>query len=227
MQPDGILTSVDIEPEHQQAEPDGRVGQRAGDQQRAGVGTPPRQLLLGREPRTIGIEDLEEVGCAALEAETRQLGRAGVVADRGGDQVEDEQCWAGDEDDQGEDDGQDHVDVGEPLDAAGHARDGGDHEGCGQERDDADECGHLYTGGDGIHVDRKNKQYHRYAEPPREAGVLYADVVDLEDKQFIFQWAIGGVSDVNKFRDELAATVGAVQPGEDMADSSEPAAVDH
>lgn len=77
-------------------------------------------------------------------------------------------------------------------------------------------CGHLYTGGEGVHVDRKNAKYHKYQEPERDPEVLYADVVDMEDKQFIFQWSIGGASDVNKFRGEHAAALGAVQPVEGM-----------
>ena len=66
---------------------------------------------------------------------------AGVVADGGGDQVEDEQGGSGDEDDEGQDDGQDHVDVGEPLDAAADAGDGRGDEAEGQDGDDHHEHG--------------------------------------------------------------------------------------
>ena len=76
-----------------------------------------------------------------------------------------------------------------------------------------EDCGQLYTGGEGVHVDRKHKNFHKYVDAERDPDVLYADVVDLEDKQFIFQWAVGGSSDVNRFRKELATTVGTIQQG--------------
>jgi hypothetical protein len=75
-------------------------------------------------------------------------------------------------------------------------------------------CGLLYTGGDGIHVDKKHAKYHKFIEADRDPDVLYADVVDLEDKQFIFQWAVGGSADLREFRRELAKTVGTVQRGQ-------------
>lgn len=42
----------------------------------------------------------------------------------------------------------------------------------------------------------------------RRPEVLYVDVVDLEDKMFIFNWAVGGTSDLEAFRGELAGGVG-------------------
>jgi hypothetical protein len=76
-----------------------------------------------------------------------------------------------------------------------------------------DGCSETYTGGNGVHVDKKHAKYHRYVDPERDPEVLYADQVDMEDKQFIFQWAIGGTADAEKFRDKLAADMAAVQPG--------------
>lgn len=77
-------------------------------------------------------------------------------------------------------------------------------------------CGVLYNGGEGVHVKRSHKDYHRFQEAPRDAALLYADDVDLEDKQFIFQWCVGGVSDVKRFREELASNVGAISESEDI-----------
>lgn len=77
-----------------------------------------------------------------------------------------------------------------------------------------EDCGELYTSGEGVHVDRKHPKYHKYQEDERDPEVLYADVVDMEDKQFLFQWSVGGTADVERFRKELSTTVGAVQPGE-------------
>lgn len=41
----------------------------------------------------------------------------------------------------------------------------------------------------------------------REEDVVYTDMVDLEDKMHIFQFAVGGTRDVEEFREELASTV--------------------
>jgi hypothetical protein len=71
-------------------------------------------------------------------------------------------------------------------------------------------CGELYTGGEGVHIDRKKDGYHKFKEPERDEELLYADVVDLEDKQFIFQWCVGGTGDVESFREELKKSVGSV-----------------
>ena len=79
-------------------------------------------------------------------------------------------------------------------------------------------CGYLYTGGEAIHIERKHPDFHKYVEDERNPDILYADVVDMEDKQFIFQWAIGGVSDVEKFRQELRATMGSVSAGQGLGD---------
>lgn len=45
---------------------------------------------------------------------------------------------------------------------------------------------------------------------------LYADEVDLDDKVFIMNFAVGGTRDLERFRGEHAASVAAVQPGEDL-----------
>lgn len=83
-----------------------------------------------------------------------------------------------------------------------------------------DECTATYAGGDGVHVDKKHSNYHRYIDPDRDPEVLYADMVSMEDKQFIFQWAIGGSADVERFREKLAADVAAVQPGQGVEQDS-------
>lgn len=51
----------------------------------------------------------------------------------------------------------------------------------------------------------------------RDDDLLYVDEVDVEDKQFIFQWAIGGVTDVAKFRDGAAAQLANILAGESVA----------
>lgn len=51
---------------------------------------------------------------------------------------------------------------------------------------------------------------HIYREGPRDPEVLYADMVDMEDKIFIFQWCLGGTRDLEQFREQLRTGVGAL-----------------
>lgn len=50
----------------------------------------------------------------------------------------------------------------------------------------------------------------------RDDSLLYIDELDDEDKLFIFQWATGGSADLERFRTELAGTLGALQSGDDV-----------
>lgn len=50
----------------------------------------------------------------------------------------------------------------------------------------------------------------------RQDDKLYVDEVDLEDKMYIFSWAVGGPEDLATFRAELAGDVGDVQPGDHL-----------
>lgn len=50
----------------------------------------------------------------------------------------------------------------------------------------------------------------------RDDEALYIDEVDLEDKFFVFQWAVGGTRDLESFRQEQAAGVGPVPAGEEL-----------
>lgn len=69
------------------------------------------------------------------------------------------------------------------------------------------ECGE-YANVDGRHLKGDDEFAHAYKEGPRTDGVLYADMVDLTDKIFIFQYSLGGVSDLEKFRAELPRGLG-------------------
>lgn len=42
----------------------------------------------------------------------------------------------------------------------------------------------------------------------REPGVLYVDMVDLDDRLFLMNYAVGGTRDAERFRSERAETVG-------------------
>lgn len=61
----------------------------------------------------------------------------------------------------------------------------------------------------------------RVEMPPKEESersddVLYADEVDMEDRLFILQWAVGGTKDLERFREQSADAL------EDLADVQEP-----
>lgn len=53
-------------------------------------------------------------------------------------------------------------------------------------------------------------------EEERDNDMLYVDEVDLEDKAFIFQWAVGGTADIEQFRAEMGQYVVALSPSENM-----------
>lgn len=48
----------------------------------------------------------------------------------------------------------------------------------------------------------------------RRDGVIYADMVDLVDKMFIFNFAVGGSRDLETFRGGLGEAVGSLDDGE-------------
>lgn len=47
----------------------------------------------------------------------------------------------------------------------------------------------------------------------RDENILYVDEVDFMDKLFIFQYAVGGTADLEKFRKESGFDMGAVSAG--------------
>lgn len=44
----------------------------------------------------------------------------------------------------------------------------------------------------------------------RKDGVIYADMIDINDKMFIFNYAVGGTKDFEQFRKESEAAMGSV-----------------
>jgi hypothetical protein len=55
----------------------------------------------------------------------------------------------------------------------------------------------------------------------RSDDIIYTDDVDLDDRMFIFNWVVGGSSDLEKFRKEQAAAVDNLRPGADVELPSE------
>lgn len=53
-------------------------------------------------------------------------------------------------------------------------------------------------------------------EEDRDAEALYIDEVDMGDKMFIFNWAMGGSPDAETFLDEPTKDVGSVSAGENV-----------
>lgn len=51
----------------------------------------------------------------------------------------------------------------------------------------------------------------------RDPNVLYVDEVEFDDKQFIFQWVVGGTRDIEQFRREQGAAVEQLRPSPDVA----------
>jgi hypothetical protein len=46
----------------------------------------------------------------------------------------------------------------------------------------------------------------------RQPGAVYTDQIDLEDKMFLFDWAVGGINAFTSFRGETTGNVGGVVP---------------
>ena len=57
-------------------------------------------------------------------------------------------------------------------------------------------------------------------DEPRDDETLYVDEVDLTDKQFIFQFAVGGTADVERFREEQNELVDAISKGKGPVDAA-------
>jgi len=70
------------------------------------------------------------------------------------------------------------------------------------------------------HSRQSSKFEHRYSEGKRDPEVLYADQVDLLDKQFVFQYAMTGTMELQPFREELDAVVGDLQAQQGVPDKA-------
>lgn len=55
----------------------------------------------------------------------------------------------------------------------------------------------------------------------RKDGVVYADMVDLQDKMFIFNFVVGGTRDLESFRRGLDESVGGLETGEGVPPEAE------
>lgn len=58
-------------------------------------------------------------------------------------------------------------------------------------------------------------------EPERDPELLYVDELDLEDKMFVMQWFMGGVKDLERFREQQATALAALQSVDEVAQDPE------
>lgn len=56
------------------------------------------------------------------------------------------------------------------------------------------------------------------SEREDDENLLYTDDIDLEDKMFLFNYAVGGTRDLERFRQETKSTLDAVQDGSNVRD---------
>lgn len=55
----------------------------------------------------------------------------------------------------------------------------------------------------------------------RKPGVVYSDMVDINDKMFIFNFVMGGTRELESFRGGLGDALGGVEAGEGVPDEAE------
>lgn len=57
---------------------------------------------------------------------------------------------------------------------------------------------------------------HKFMEGERDNGLLYADEVDLQDRIFIMNYAVGGTRDLERFRSEHGESVARISDVQDL-----------
>lgn len=67
------------------------------------------------------------------------------------------------------------------------------------------------------HQQMQAEGFHPYNEGEREPGVLYSDMVEMDDKVFVFQWVLGGTRDIERFRVEQRERMESVHDSPSLA----------
>ena len=75
-------------------------------------------------------------------------------------------------------------------------------------------CDEYVMTDDKRHEDSGHPNFHVFMEDERDPDQLYADEVDMEDKNFVFQFAVGGTADVKRFRGEQSQRVANLSNGQ-------------
>lgn len=69
-------------------------------------------------------------------------------------------------------------------------------------------CGkYLNFNDEDVHNRKGDKFDHDFVSGEKDDNLLYADEVDLEDKLFLFNWSVGGGTDLNTFRQQYAESL--------------------
>ena len=80
----------------------------------------------------------------------------------------------------------------------------------------------LTVDGEGEPILNNGKEvFEDIPEDDRDDELLYTDDVDIDDKMFVFNFAVGGTRDLERFREEHTAGMGDLYPGEASEDQSE------
>jgi hypothetical protein len=77
-------------------------------------------------------------------------------------------------------------------------------------------CDEYFDTNDDRHQDERHPDYHAFTEGERDGDTLYVDEVSAEDKNFIFQFAMGGTADVERFRQELSGGMAGLPGGQNV-----------
>lgn len=54
----------------------------------------------------------------------------------------------------------------------------------------------------------------------RDDDLIYTDDVDFDDKKFLFQWAVGGTADLERFRKESERVMDDIRNGDEVSNSA-------
>jgi hypothetical protein len=71
----------------------------------------------------------------------------------------------------------------------------------------------VHRDGDGKPLRNRDGTWMRLGPDERDDETLYTDDVDLEDRMYIMQWAVGGIKDPEQFRIEYAGVLESVENG--------------
>ncbi len=82
---------------------------------------------------------------------------------------------------------------------------------CDFELDEEEFCGQYAN--TPAHKEGQPSFKHKYHEGVRDQNILYADQVQMPDKEFIFQAVIGGTKQLESFREQRSKSVGSVLHG--------------
>lgn len=72
-----------------------------------------------------------------------------------------------------------------------------------------------------IIVDEETGEERPILDSERDSGVVYVDTVEIEDKVFLMNYAVGGTRDLERFRQELDGVVGSVEDESAVGSASE------